>query len=733
LLLVGLVGSVAALAAVMITNALAVHDLQFQLDGDTTTVCGTVPNCSTQVYDWNSLFNADGTNTSLINPVGPGFTTASFVRDFGVKTASGACSLTDTTSKTFCTGDSTTYATGSKDTLNITPGWQCKHDNNVNSKIDIMNAYSAAYTDPASGDKILYFGLDKNKDNGNNDVGFWFLQGSANCVAASGEKGWTGNHQDGDVLVVSEFTSGGGVSSIAAYRWAGGASGCIDSNDNPNAKTGGCNGQAIENGGDCKEAGTKDAICATTNSGTLAFNGNITTKWLTSDATLGVGHTVVPPDFFEGGVNLTKVFNKAGGTVPQCFNTFIGDTRSSQSLTATLFDYTRGVLGECKTTLATQAGATANGGSASPSSIGTGKVSSGSDTATLTVTGTKVWGGTLTWHLCGPVLTDGCESTKGVQVTSRTVSNESAASAFVSGTAQLTSVGRYCWTAHFQPNAESEAAGVKAADDNGANECFTVAPVTPTLTTSASCSASPCVLGSTLSDKAFLKGTAKQPGTNGGNSNYPSINATNGAPADHSISWVLYSPKSGGCSVTKPTSPSSVIVSGDNTTTGYGPTSYTTQISDGIGTYTFVASYPGDGAGSNTNAATSTSCPDTSGTETVIVEGTSSISSAQRWLPNDRVVVTGQANLNGGLTVTLYPGGKCEGTPITGQSYTTTFSEATSPQVFNTSNTSFFVGTKPDGSAGGAAGEYSWKVHYKDNNLQSPTDICEKSNVSITN
>ena len=90
-----------------------------------------------------------------------------------------------------------------------------------------------------------------------------------------------------------------------------------------------------------------DSICATTNSGTLAFNGNITTKWRTSDATLGPGFTVVPPDFFEGAVNLTKVFAASGGA-PSCFNTFIADTRSSTALTATLFDYARGQIGSCK-------------------------------------------------------------------------------------------------------------------------------------------------------------------------------------------------------------------------------------------------------------------------------------------------------------------------------------------------------------------------------------------------
>ena len=55
--------------------------------------------------------------------------------------------MLNSTSTTFCTADDTTYATGSKDTLGIgNGGWQCNHDKNVNSKIDIMNAYVAQYT-----------------------------------------------------------------------------------------------------------------------------------------------------------------------------------------------------------------------------------------------------------------------------------------------------------------------------------------------------------------------------------------------------------------------------------------------------------------------------------------------------------------------------------------------------------------------------------------------------------
>ena len=92
----------------------------------------------------------------------------------------------------------------------------------------------------------------------------------------------------------------------------------------------------------------------------------------------------------------------------------------------------------------------------------------------------------------------------------------------------------------------------------------------------------------------------------------------------------------------------------------------------------------------------------------------------------------GDTALTGTLTVTLYPSSDCTGTAVPGQSYTTTFAGASSPQNFNTSNTTFFVGTKPDGTAGATAGAYSWKVHYDDTILNDPADQCETSTVSIT-
>ena len=141
-----------ALVVVMALPALAVHDLDFQLDGNIATTPDGSVGGNTQEIDWQDLFNSAG---ETILPLPAGFEAADLDRDF-VTNPNGS----------FNTADSSTFATGSKDTLPITPGWQCNQDNNVNSKTDVMNAYAASYTDPVSGDEILYFGLERNANTG---------------------------------------------------------------------------------------------------------------------------------------------------------------------------------------------------------------------------------------------------------------------------------------------------------------------------------------------------------------------------------------------------------------------------------------------------------------------------------------------------------------------------------------------------------------------------------------
>ena len=62
----------------------------------------------------------------------------------------------------------------------------------------------------------------------------------------------------------------------------------------------------------------------------------ITTPWLTAAKTT-VGHTLPTALFFEARPEPDP--SDLGG---KCFNTFLGDTRSSTSLTATLFDFSGG-------------------------------------------------------------------------------------------------------------------------------------------------------------------------------------------------------------------------------------------------------------------------------------------------------------------------------------------------------------------------------------------------------
>ena len=204
----------------------------------------------------------------------------------------------------------------------------------------------------------------------------------------------------------------------------------------------------------------------------------ITTPWLTAAKTLNpaVGHSLPIAQFFEGGVNLTQ--SDLGGT---CFNTFIGDTRSSATVNATLFDFSRGQLGDCRSRLETTPKDGSGGvigdtdGDGLPEvTIGTGAAGVDvTDSANLIIQGTDTWSGTLHFFLCGPIATGTCD-TGGVEIGSGTPVNQDTVMPVLSGSAHLTSVGRYCWRGFF----DSATEGVQDATDSTAGECFEVLPVT---------------------------------------------------------------------------------------------------------------------------------------------------------------------------------------------------------------------------------------------------------------
>jgi hypothetical protein len=434
---------------------------------------------------------------------------------------------------------------------------------------------------------------------------------------------------------------------------------------------------------DCVPGVSNDDGCGTVN------NTTIKSPWAYVGKATSAADNILSGGFVEGGINLSNL-GLAG-----CFSSFLAETRSSPSVDAQLKDFILGQFEACGSELST----TPVGGDLS---IGTGSVQA-TDSALLNVTGTDTFSGTLSFHICGPIASGTCD-TGGVAAGSQTVTTNGT---YTSNPVTLTSVGRYCWRGDFTSDTE----GVPDASDSSPSECFNVAPATPELSTSAG---DDVILGNPITDTASLTGTANQPGDNGGNATYPSINATNGALADGTITFTLVS--SDDCA-TVPTgfSPIVVTVSGDSTT------AYTASFTPTApGSYTWIAEYSGNSP--NTNGAGPTGCPEAN--EEVIVTGNAHVSTAQDWLPNDTATLTGDTNLNGTLTFTLYASADCTGTAVPDQSYTVNVVDAASGSEFHTTNTTFKVQLADQGS-------YSWLVHYDDDSLTDPPDTCETSTLTI--
>ena len=518
---------------------------------------------------------------------------------------------------------------GSKDPQDINQ-WAWKDAGGLPDKDNLLHGFAARYT-TAAGD-ILFFGSDRFDNSGDAQQGFWFFQNAIGLGTNSvgGGQGFTGVHRNGDLLVISDFSNGGTVSTIKVLKW-----------DTTCTKTAGtCADQnlrtlASSTNANCTSAAANDAFCGLVN----PANGT-TAPWPYTDKS--GNSTYLQGEFYEGGVNLTTL-----GLADRCFASVASETRSSTSTTATLKDFVLGGFGACGSSITTDE---STDGTAS---IGTGSVSV-SDSATVTVTGIATWAGTVQFNL---KKSDGALTPIGSPVA---VSNTTPTVS--SATATVTAAGDYCWSAHFT----STTTGVPDADDNGVNECFTITPVTPALATTAG---DDVILGNPISDTAALSGTANKPGT-------PIINPTTaGGPAGGTITFTAYGPNN--CTTVAFTS-SPVAVSGDGT---YGPVSFTPTL---IGTYHWVASYTGDPP--NTNGTThNADCSD--GNEDVIVRSVaSSMTSAQSFIPNDSATVSAPqgGNLAGSVRFRAYESSDCSGTAIIDVTRTVA---GASPQTVQTLNT----------------------------------------------
>ena len=380
-------------------------------------------------------------------------------------------------------------------------------------------------------------------------------------------------HANGDLLIISDFSNGGTTSLITVYKWDTTCTAankpvaaCADSN----LRT-----LASSDAAKCTTAGGADAFCGIVNPGT------ITMPWSFTDKSGTPANGALNGEFYEGGVNLSTL-----GLGNECFSSVASETRSSTSTTSVLKDFVLSNFGQCNSGLSTTPKDGA-GADIPPAGlpIGNGSVSV-KDAATLGVTGTAVWTGTLKFFLCGPIATGTC-TTGGTQIGATATVTNATVQPILSTAATVTSAGRYCWRSEFA----SGTSGVPSATESSATECFTVNPVTPAIPTQAS---GAVAIGAAVSDTANLSGTSNKPGTGG---SAPINPTTPGAAAGGTITFRLYGPSATAvCTAANLVFTSAAItVSGNG---AYGSGNFTPA---SAGTYYWVASYTGDAP--NTNAA----------------------------------------------------------------------------------------------------------------------------------
>jgi hypothetical protein len=265
----------------------------------------------------------------------------------------------------FITDDNRIYTGGStKDDLDL-PGW--RHTvGSVPDKDDLLHGYAARYGDD------LYFGADRYANNGDAQIGVWFFQTAVAPITSGADAGkFSGQHLDGDVLVLSDFTKGGETSTVRVFRWNG-PGGTIAGQGAIDGTLDIIGGQYVDpQPADCvgpPQVGDADPFCATVNTG------DTPSPWAFTPKT-GAANIFHKGEFYEGGIDLAAL-----GLGDECFSSFILETRSSQSVDAVLKDFVAGGFESCGANI----------------TIGSDAVNAVNAPHTFTVTVTKKQGATTT-------------------------------------------------------------------------------------------------------------------------------------------------------------------------------------------------------------------------------------------------------------------------------------------------------------------------------------------------
>jgi hypothetical protein len=168
-------------------------------------------------------------------------------------------------------------------------------------KADLLHAYVAVYAN-----NHVFFGADRYGVTGTTYMGFWLLQNPVTLTWDGRTGHFVGNRTVGDILILADFTNGGGKVTVGVYKWMG---------------VGNLSPMPVD----------PNISFAVVNSGPA------TSPWpyVPKSGTPGVFPTGA---FVEGGADLGAL------GIQGCFTNFIAETRSSAVLNSSLQDFVFGAL-----------------------------------------------------------------------------------------------------------------------------------------------------------------------------------------------------------------------------------------------------------------------------------------------------------------------------------------------------------------------------------------------------
>lgn len=244
------------------------------------------------------------------------------------------------------TGDPTTFFTGSSKTTTPLAGW-LNTTGSSPAKADIEHGFTAAYQ---SGGKLIVFsGLDRLDNSGDTNVGTWLFKSPVFCCNSSNRftqqdpvknpNAPVALHSNGDLLIESDFTTGGSVPGVTVQKWV-----CttqpnsnLCTTDSTGQDTGSLTTVSSNGAADCQSStfsfsandycATVDEQAATKPACTAA--GTIQTAWTYADksnCTVSGKGRYLPGEFYEMGIDISDA---VPGDV--CFASQLDETQSATS------------------------------------------------------------------------------------------------------------------------------------------------------------------------------------------------------------------------------------------------------------------------------------------------------------------------------------------------------------------------------------------------------------------